>query len=195
MGDFFGMRDFRDLLNKSAYDLGQLPKHQSDERLYGFCLVNLVITLSHLFDWVLSDPGLTDSAKTKCVSLFNPFSDNDEVGGDFRTIYGQVGDFPRINLNQLLVRRLSNGVKHMRRKVETEKVEYSVRDRPRGSERGEGWRYANPNDPRSNGWITQHVYSVNDDDEKPHDVEEVCYSLFDDWMNWLPHSGVRSNPC
>lgn len=110
------------LFEKCKKEVGELQRCNLHPD-YDFLMFNVILSLSHLFEWYLVD----DSApkKIECIKLFNPFRDIDSVPGYLKSQFKAVGDFPEKNEYQALTRELCNKAKHFKKEKDIELQERS----------------------------------------------------------------------
>jgi len=113
---FYGLRDYRDLFWKCKHDLKQFWMTHDDE-LSSYGLFNLVVTIDHLFDWVLNDPALPENKKARCIERFNPYGPGERIPNGFEKYYPACP--PSTNEDHRLVRKVANKAKHRRLEPET----------------------------------------------------------------------------
>ena len=106
--DFFVM-SYKDILDKCKEELKQLGD-SSRSLKYEYRLLNLILSINHLFDWVLTS-DLCCCKKDECAKKFNPYCSYNKVPHAFQ-IYYSKSDFPEKNHEQAIIRNLSNNSKH-----------------------------------------------------------------------------------
>ncbi len=119
------LRSYLDLLEKCRYELGQL-QNCSLHPEYDFAIVNLVLSMNHIYEWCLLDEDIGAEQKQECVRRFNPYSPNDNLPRDLKKKYPE-NEFPQVNLYQEALRSLSNKAKHFKKKrVEIQTPNYTA---------------------------------------------------------------------
>lgn len=94
---------------------------------YDFLVFNIILSMNHLFEWFLKDENIPQDKKIGCIKTFNPYRTENNVSRDFKSIYGQLEDFPEVNRSQELIRELCNKAKHFtKKKIEVQDRNYTV---------------------------------------------------------------------
>jgi hypothetical protein len=104
------------LLEKAKYEFDE-AKAAKSEKLASYSIFNVAITINHLFEWVLYYDHYDTNTKKICVNKFNPYIDKEQIPNDFKLYYDTV-NFPKTNVEQRLIRKISNGFKHFKVQAE-----------------------------------------------------------------------------
>jgi hypothetical protein len=177
---FYGVEDFRDLYNKSLDDWKQLAN--SDPKKKSYALFNLVMTLNHLFDWFLKDPGVSQRRKLRCIQAFNPYKK--KASPDLKRLFEKLPTFPQKNINQYLVRCVCNKAKHAKLTPALSRSEVTA--------------FIGTGDPRAfagspvavAGYhVTTTSYEVKDGNKK-YNLQTICEDLRAQWGEFIKREGL-----
>jgi hypothetical protein len=175
--NFFLLNDYRDMYFKCWHDWKQL--HNSDPEEKTYAMFNLIMTLNHLFDWVLKDQNISFEKKIRCIRAFNPYKSMEKVSPDFKEFYDQLPERPPTRTEQYLVRSLSNKAKHLLQTPSTESVTNTVY-------LGAGSPDAYCNGPKAfAGFHEIIVTHVVGDDGEDYDLKDICTTLIHDWGDFF----------
>jgi hypothetical protein len=129
MSDF--LSEPYNLLEKAKHEFVEVNARKS-EKLTAYSIFNSVVTINHLFEWVLYYVHYDTNIKKICVNKFNPFIDAKTIPANFK-LYYDTANFPKTNDDQRLIRKISNGFKHFKIQAEfniEEKKHYIGCDSP-----------------------------------------------------------------
>ncbi|MDG5902086.1 hypothetical protein E2650_19745 [Shewanella xiamenensis] len=110
----FSLASFRELMIKCDRECEQL-KQCATHPEYDFILMNIVFGINHLFDWYLKDTEIEETRIQECLKLFSPYGSIDEVSKEFRRLYKLLPEFPEVDSNQEIIRKLCNKAKHFKK--------------------------------------------------------------------------------
>jgi len=155
MNGFFYINGYRDFWQMCRHNY-RLFSNKEDNKHYEYKLLNLILSLNHLYDWVIKDENLSLYIRNQCEKKFYPYSDRSNF-----------------NTKQYLVRKLSNRGKHFKQ-VEN--------DPSQGVELQKAFCADMPDAIAGNAFSreTRMFHYVEHDDVK-YDVESLCKELFDEW--------------
>ena len=117
----FFIKDYKELFAKIEHEF-QVYQTLINEESRRYFLFNLLLSLNHLFDWVINDPDVPSAVKSQCVRRFNPYDQTgvqeierskDKKRRCLKEAYLDAEVFDYINPRQRLVRILANHEKHL----------------------------------------------------------------------------------
>ncbi|MDR0506784.1 MAG: hypothetical protein LBH32_08235 [Dysgonamonadaceae bacterium] len=97
------------LFEKAKYDNTRISNNKSSEQNMVYALFDTIITINHLFDWVMQNKD--ENVKKECINSFNPFENIEQAGKDYKKYFSE-NSFPDTNISQSIIRGLSNNFKH-----------------------------------------------------------------------------------
>jgi hypothetical protein len=95
------------LFKKCQYDYSRIKNNQHSEDLMIYAIIDTIITINHVFDWVMNSDIHRDK-KVRCFELFNPY-ENKEQAKKYCEYFGSTF---KTNDGQSIIRGLSNNFKH-----------------------------------------------------------------------------------
>lgn len=117
----FVIRNYTELHHKVLWEFQRFT-FSSDQREQDYLFFNILLSLNHLFDWVINDLSIPLDIRLECVRRFNPYDEksvediktgNSKSQRNLRDAFGRVvGLIPR-NWKQEIVREFANHEKHL----------------------------------------------------------------------------------
>ena len=167
MNGFFHINDYRDFWQKCRHDY-RVFFDKEDNQHYEYKLLNLILSLNHLYDWVVKDENLSADIRNQCERLFWPYSD--------RSNY---------NTKQYLIRKLSNRGKHFKQ---------AENDPGQGTELQNAFCAGMPDAIAGNAFAREtKIFLYVEHDGVKYDVESLIKELFDEWKSFLEEKDYIEN--
>jgi hypothetical protein len=178
--NFFFIKDYFDLLAKLRFEWRAFQASWRTPEANCYHLFNVVLTLNHLFEWILNDPDLDISFKDACISRFNPYSEGERIpialeDGTF-SLLQNAGTFPPTNSGQRTIRQICNKAKHLKSRPATH---YSMIWILLKAFSGGRLRLGKSRQ------MTFPQYYVETDQEKNLNVQTVCEDLIQQWTDFI----------
>ncbi len=111
---FYDIDSYQALLAKCSYELSRLPLVAKAQPSDSYTLFNLVLTLNHLFEWVVNDEDIREEGRIECVKQFNPYREEQRKEAERSIpIYKMYSfhPFPQTNPQQWLTRHRAKHLK------------------------------------------------------------------------------------
>jgi hypothetical protein len=102
------------LLAKAQHEYSLITLNKLEQNDY-YLVFNVLVSINHLFDWVLNNDNIPIERKERCIKLFNPYENKNEFG-NFRKYYQKINEGIEINTNQQIIKALCNNLKHFKKR-------------------------------------------------------------------------------
>jgi hypothetical protein len=83
---FFQMIYPKNLFKKIIYERN-LIDIKNNEIINVYILFNLILSINHLFDWILNNEKINEIDKIKCVNIFNSYEPTDKIFSSYKKYY------------------------------------------------------------------------------------------------------------
>lgn len=177
--NFYFMLSYWDLVAKCRFDWKQFTRAWRNAEESCYHLFNIVLSLNHLFDWILNDPDIEQGTKLLCIRQFNPY--NHEELQRARTQYSVYSHSSLVdatlstNSQQRLIRQVCNRAKHSKHTPVLEHHTITLWLKAFGGGRIRLGR---------NRRLTYPQYYVADDHGEHINLQMCCKDLIDQWMRF-----------
>lgn len=102
------------LLEKAKHEYSLITLNSLEQNDY-YLVFNVLVSINHLFDWVLNNDYIPIERKERCIKQFNPYENKNEYG-NFSKYYRQINEKIEVNYSQQIIKSLCNNLKHFKKK-------------------------------------------------------------------------------
>lgn len=167
----------KDMYDKIIYERN-LINLENNENKNVYIIFNLILSINHLFDWVIFGKNNDDPNAIECIKRFNPYLKKEYSDNSFfRDYYSKLTIFPKCNEKQQIIREISNNIKHFSSEKKSSKVEKDILSVAGNIGCGE------PN--ACCRYFEEYRYVIKNDIGKDLNLIELCDSLINEWKIYI----------
>lgn len=110
----FCFENYNQLLAKVKYERTIIDTTSENIEFDIYSIFNIILSLNHIFEWYYKDVNIDKKKRFECIEIFNNYKGKSIQKEKYKQFHSMLKIPLKINTNQLIIRQISNNLKHFK---------------------------------------------------------------------------------